>query len=275
MVIFDLDGTLYDDLLYSTAYARVLAAHLPGDLRGAFLRETFPFSDVNRRLRMGRIYDRIEDVLHGHPQLEPGVAVRWEGGSPAPWRRVTNTGGYIGAPGRYLGLGDVWMLVTATALRFGLSPDECLEAMVEVRSWVTVPPPESYREEPFFTAPGEPLRVLVTNAATGHAETILKFLGLDGAFSHCFTEAGKPEGWRRIIPLLEQVTGIPRQQMLAVGDNLLNDVLPVRELGVQAVLVDRYGLYPQHFARDWVIIRSLDTLFPALLPKTWHRLVPS
>ena len=240
-MIFDLDGTLYDDLLYSVAYTRALAAHLPESLRDAFLREAFPFSDVNRRLRMGRIYDRIEDVLLGHPRLEPGVAVGWEGTSASRWRRVADAGGYVGAPGRYLALGDAWMLATATALRFGT----------------------------------EPLRVLVTNATARHAETILGAIGLEGAFSYRVTEAGKPQGWRRIIPWLEQATGVPRDAMLVVGDNLLNDVLPVRELGVQAVLLDRYGLYPRYPARDWAVIRSLEPLFTALAPKAGRRLVPS
>lgn len=273
-MIFDLDGTLYDDLLYSVAYTRALAAHLPESLRDAFLREAFPFSDVNRRLRMGRIYDRIEDVLLGHPRLEPGVVVGWEGTSASRWRPVADAGGYVGAPGRYLALGDAWMLATATALRFGLCPDRCLEAMAAVRSWVAVPPPESYGEEPFFSAT-EPLRVLVTNATARHAETILGAIGLEGAFSHRVTEAGKPQGWRRIIPWLEQATGVPRDAMLVVGDNLLNDVLPVLELGVQAVLLDRYGLYPRYPARDWAVIRSLEPLFTALAPKAGRRLVPS
>ncbi|QBS38404.1 HAD family hydrolase [Thermaerobacter sp. FW80] len=228
-------------MLYSVAYTRALAAHLPESLRDAFLREAFPFSDVNRRLRMGRIYDRIEDVLLGHPRLEPGVVVGWEGTSASRWRPVADAGGYVGAPGRYLALGDAWMLATATALRFGT----------------------------------EPLRVLVTNATARHAETILGAIGLEGAFSHRVTEAGKPQGWRRIIPWLEQTTGVPRDSMLVVGDNLLNDVLPVRELGVQAVLLDRYGLYPRYPARDWAVIRSLEPLFTALAPKAGRRLVPS
>lgn len=275
MVIFDLDGTLYDDLLYSTAYARVLAAHLPSPLRGTFLHETLPFADPNRRFRMGRIYDRVEGVLLGHPQLEPGVASAWDDGSPRPWKRVAEAGGHVGAMGRYLALGDAWMLVTAAALRYGVSTDECLEAMAEVRSWVSVPPPESYRTEGFFRAKDGPLRILVTNASAGHAQAMVEALGLEGAFNHCFTEACKPEGWRRIIPWLEQATGIPRDAMLAVGDNLLNDVLPARHLGVHAVLLDRYGLFQRHSPQDWTVARSLDDVIAALTPQRHPQLARS
>ena len=223
LVIFDLDGTLYDDLLYTTAYARALAARLPVQKRSPFLRDAFPLAPLNRRLRLGMIFDRETDTLLGHPLLAPGSAFSWDGAVRRPWQPA-RPGGHVGAGDRYLTLGDAWTLITAAALRGGLTMEDCVAAMAETRSRVTLPPPESYR----------------------------------------FSEAEKPRGRRRIIPLLERQTGIPRSAMVAIGDNLLIDILPVLEMGVRTLLIDRYGLFTRFRGPGWRCARSLEGALASL-----------
>ncbi|QIA27788.1 HAD family hydrolase [Thermaerobacter sp. PB12/4term] len=263
LVIFDLDGTLYDDLLYTTAYARALAARLPVQKRSPFLRDAFPLAPLNRRLRLGMIYDRETDTLLGHPLLAPGTACSWDGAVRRPWQPA-RPGGHVGAGDRYLTLGDAWTLITAAALRGGLTMEDCVAAMAETRSRVTLPPPESYHRHAFFGRGEEPVRVLVTNAGREHAENMLRHLGLEQAFTYRFSEAEKPRGWRRIIPLLERQTGIPRSAMVAIGDNLLNDILPVLEMGVRPLLIDRYGLFTRFRGPGWRCARSLEEALASL-----------
>lgn len=263
LVFFDLDGTLYDDTLFSTAYACALASRIPAHRRDEFLRDAFAGSPVNRRLRLGRIYDRETDTLLGHPLLEPGVACSWDGESRRPWQPV-RASGHVGSADRYLALGDAWTLVTASALRCGASAADCLEALAEMRSRVDVPPAETHAGHPCFR-PGAPfLRVLVTNGSGPHVEAMLRHLGLEHAFAHRLTAAGKPASWREIIPCLERRTGIPRSAMVAVGDNLLNDVLPVIELGARAVLVDRHDWFARYRCAAWTRGRSLEEALGAL-----------
>lgn len=257
MVLFDLDGTLYDDILYTTAFTCALASRIPTRWQDEFLRDAFTWSPINRRLRLGMIYDRETDTLLGHPLLEPGFACSWDGEERRPWRPVLASG-HVGASGRFLAIGDAWTLITAAALRCGASVDDCVEAMREMRACVALPPPESYSGHSFFRPGVPPVRVLVTNGSRPHAEDMLRHLGLDRAFAHRFTEAGKPASWREIIPYLERQTGIPRSAMVAVGDNLLNDVLPVVEIGARAVIVDRYGLFARYACSAWAHCGSLD-----------------
>lgn len=263
LVFFDLDGTLYDDLLYSSAYACALALRIPTRKRDRFLRDAFAGSPINRHLRLGRIYDRETDTLLGHPLLEPGLASSWDGEQRRSWQPV-QAGGHVGAAGRYLALGDAWTLVTAAGMRCGASPEDCVEALAEVRSRVAVPPARSCSGHPFFRQGAPFLRVLVTNASEPHARVMLRHLDLEDAFAHTLTDAGKPGAWREIITRLEREAGIPRAAMVAVGDNLLNDVLPVVEQGGRAVLVDRHGWFARFRCATWIRCRSLEEALETL-----------
>lgn len=258
LIIFDLDGTLYDDLAYATRYAYILASYLDAEERAVFLRECLATSPENRSWRIGMIYDRETDTLLGHPELKPGVAYSWESREARDWKEV-EADGYVGSENRYLALGDAWMLITVAATRLGATVEDCRQAMNEMGQQ-RQPPVETYRHHSFFTQKQPVRRILVTNSRASFASEMVSQLGLRDSFVLRFTSARKPGSWRDLITQISENTGVSPQSMVAVGDNLINDVLPLVKLGVQAALLDRHSLFTRYTEEQWQTYRSIDAV---------------
>jgi FMN phosphatase YigB (HAD superfamily) len=101
--------------------------------------------------------------------------------------------------------------------------------------------------------------VLMTNSPKPDSEAILEKLGLSMCFQQKIFEAGKPvktvERFRRIA----RTYAVRFDEIISVGDNLLNDIIPARKLGCKTIYIDSHKIGNEESA-DIVVEKLKDSL---------------
>lgn len=104
-------------------------------------------------------------------------------------------------------------------------------------------------------------RVLVTNAPLRGVEHTLGRLGLDPVLDLIVPDAGKPDGWTRVLP---QILGdAPAQGSVSVGDVYRNDIAPLIPTDIATAFIDRFGATGLPATPTWSAA-SFPDLYPAL-----------
>lgn len=241
-VVYDLDGTLYEDSRPFEAYAEQLSRRLPPDRREAFRRDWEASRAGRHPLRAGTWYDPARDwvlYLDGSAVAEAYTMQ----GRPVPrdaWPHAD------ARPLQLVPVGDPWWIAFCLALHHGCSVEAAREAYAATRAWMASPafdpePVPGLREAVLLLRQRGMYQVMATNSPKPDSVALLERLGLAGLFDECLYEAGKPQGLEALVRRLCRERGLPPGEVLAVGDNLLNDVVPAVRLGCRAVWLDRYG----------------------------------
>ncbi|MFO7173424.1 MAG: HAD family hydrolase [Bacillota bacterium] len=250
-VIWDLDGTLYEDTHHFDYYADRLAEALPPERRQAFHEAYRLARDGGHALRVGTLYDTVRDrilTVRGGAVVEVRT---WAGEVLAPevWREDYPAPVAVDHQ-RLYNVGDVWWLCAACAAHFGLSREETLAAFLATREYMTRPefrlsPVPGLAETLAALRRAGVVQVLATNSPRPDSEILLEKLGLAGAFDLCFFETYKPAGMARVLSALTEKYGIPVTAVLGVGDNYLNDLDPIARAGGQTIFIDPHGVGSQ------------------------------
>lgn len=244
-VLFDLDGTLHDDPTAFETYLRALGAGLP---------------DRGRDLR-----DEVAAVLGGtHPGAAPGRfaeperglvvhAPRWVAEEATDWagRPVAlpdDLRGPVRRDGALRYLGDLWQIIGALAAHRGVPQPVLRRAFEAARHHLNDPGTELARLDCLDAlldrvAPGRRL-MLATNTAEPLARPLVARLAVDHRFDLVRFDARKPTGCLELIETARLRWGVTAPQVLVVGDNLWNDLLPPGELGATTVHIDPLGTDP-------------------------------
>ncbi|MBT9283401.1 MAG: HAD family hydrolase [Hydrogenibacillus schlegelii] len=248
LVVFDLDGTLYEETHHFDRYAEEIAARLPDGSREAFWRDYRDAERGRHALRLGRAYDAQADLILAHRRGRVTGAWTWDGRAlpadevarryPEPLRFDRET---------LMNIGDPWWLPIAVAVHYGLGPEPLAEAFLATRAFM--------QSEAFVMRPIPGLRdwidrfrarggktALMTNSPEPDSRTILRKLGLEDAFDALIFWAEKPAKTEGHLLRLLAEFGVRPEEAVSVGDNWPNDIAPARRLGLYTVFVDPYGL---------------------------------
>jgi len=242
VIVFDLDGTLYEDTKHFDYYADCLADELDDNTKQSFFQDLQASRRGEHVLQLGRVYDREKDlILKITSAGEVKKAWNWQGDAlsrsfleqhyPEPINCNMNDMIY---------LGDGWWPPAACAYHYGLeSTENCYQ---KTKDWL------AENDDLLNPLPGlKPALaelanvlelVLATNSDARDTERLLDLLNLQGVFSQRYTSCNKPADSR---PLFQEIINrheIRPAQLLSIGDNYLNDIAPARELGCQTVLID-------------------------------------
>lgn len=246
-VIFDLDGTLYDDTHHFDYYARLLQAALPEARRATFWADYQAACAGRHALRVGRLYDRRRDWVLTCTGGRVTAARTWDGTPvPAPALHRAYTGPVAVDHLDLLNVGDLWWVPAACAAHHGLDPAAQASAFLAVREWMSGPD---------FTLAGTPglretllalgrrgvARVLATNSPQPDSEVLLAKAGLAGTMDRCFFRCNKPAGMAAVVEAVCAAHSLRPPQVLSVGDNYVNDIAPARALGCHTVYLDVHG----------------------------------
>lgn len=246
VVLFDLDGTLHDDPRAVDHYAAALETAIP-------------------RGRGSRLRAEVDAVVEGrHPTLRPGLFVEPERGLvlAAPEWVVCSATDWCGAPvavPRDLGgpvrhdgplryLGDRWQIVAALAVRRG-ADDAALRAAFELaRRFVNERFTDLVRLDCLDglldrLASGRQL-LLATNTSEALGRPLVDRLNLHHPFAMVRFDARKPAGSADLIMEAHNRWGTSAREVMVVGDNLWNDLLPPAEQGCRTVHIDPLGTDP-------------------------------
>ncbi len=241
VVLFDMDGTLYQDFDFHRNYLRYLlrgtdCEDLTEDVvalaDGVLSRGTLPMNRFYRVCRPGRPRSPAELLARLRENMVEEL----------PFARCYREG-----LGDLRFLGDPWEVAVYIAAALG-TPERCGEAaFLRVRAEMEE---TALRADPALLALLEALReryvtVLLSNSPEASAAGFIDRLGLSGAFSHVLYNAGKPMGLFENLRRGPGLAGVRGEQVLSVGDHAFNEIVNVHLAGGRTVWMNPYAPAPQ------------------------------
>lgn len=232
LYIFDLDGTVYEETAHFDVYRDELVKRLAPDKVQDFLADLNLALAGQHPLRLGSSY-HLETGLIRHEK----TVLNWAG-KPIMEHGPTSN---------WIHVEDPWVIYRVIARHYGLAQEQVQAAFVATRT---------YMQSDNFSMKGLPglqeaisaLKqqgchfVLMTNSPEPDSRDILNKLGLANAFDKSIFLAHKEVQARQHLTDLEHQFGLSFNQMVSIGDNFRNEILPALEMGMKAVYIDRYHI---------------------------------
>ena len=243
VAIFDLDGTLYEGDGFVPVYLELLEelGGLDPDLARGELEQIV--GSVHG-LRLGDLYDPATDRVLRAPAWRIVEVTDWDG-TPVDDPRI-GTG--IGYDKEFVYIGDVWQVVRAVAVHHGVDREANQAAFRAVRARINEAADELLDTSSLAPVLAEldrfEYREVMTNTPEDLAQPLVASMGLSDRFHSIRFGVHKPLGLeRRIDELLDEFDLHP-DELLCVGDNYLNDILPTVRAGCRAIWIDPFGAAP-------------------------------
>ncbi|WP_018922361.1 HAD family hydrolase [Salsuginibacillus kocurii] len=262
LVIFDLDGTLYEDTAHFEYYANQLSDKLPEEKRESFWKDYRNMLKGNHPVIVGRVYDAVRDrILVVSPETNQVTRIfNWDGQEldefekyPAPITMDFDN---------FIAIGDGWWPPVAAAKHYGVG--STYDAYSRTKDFMQT------EEFQFADNPGlrEALThlgkkkdlVLITNSQADDVERLLVTLNLSGVFPQIVASAKKPQQTLHHFETLLDQYGINPEEAVSIGDNYLNEIAPAERLGMQAVLIDSANAFEAE-KESTMVVQTLSELF--------------
>lgn len=259
VVIFDMDGTLYQEDTFMERYIRYL---LEGTEHEA---DTEAAISMGKAIRsgehffgLGHFYHLKDDLLV--VRLEDGLArgYAWDGSSVPMRKKVYKFDSIL--DGELLHIGDPWCIAAMFSHKYKLPAMKLNEAFNRVRREMLAAPHRFEVHGGLMQAIGElgvEKRVLMTNTHQASGAEFLEFMRIGHVFDEICCGAGKPAGLDAYLAsLLRQ--GYQADEILSVGDNPWNDLHPAKRIGGRTCFISPY---PSRDAEAWDLrLTTLDEL---------------
>lgn len=248
LVVFDLDGTIYEETHHFDYYAERIAEKLPDVQAQRFWQDYRDSLEGKHTLKIGRAYDALNDRIIAHRRLTPQAVWNWEGAtldrdvwhddySPSLDPRRQNI----------VLIGDQWWLPATVAIHYGISKEKLGQAFLETRAFMQS---DAFPMRPIpglrdwiVTLKKEGTHVaLMTNSPEEDSRAIIDKLGLTELFDTMIFLAEKPLRTEAHLKRLLQISGAAPEEGLSVGDNWQNDIAPAGAIGMKTLLIDSHGL---------------------------------
>ncbi|RIV24709.1 HAD family hydrolase [Alicyclobacillaceae bacterium I2511] len=239
LYIFDLDGTVYEETGQFDVYRDELAKRVSPDKTQKFLADLNQAFTGQHSLKLGSSY-----------HLESGL-IR-QGQTVVDWAGQT----VVENPtSNWIHVGDPWVIYRVAARHYGLSQEQVQAAFAATRTHM------QSDDFPMQGLPGllEAITalkqqgchfVLMTNSPEPDSRDILSKLGLADAFDKAIFLAHKEFQARQHLAELRDLFNLPNHQMVSIGDNFRNEILPALAMGMKAIYIDRYQI-PDRTTGPW------------------------
>lgn len=227
VMIFDLDGTLYQDYKFLKQYLKKMfaATHTEEEVN-QIIQESYDLLTGNKEIKLGFFYDEQLNFF-AYNQLKVSDDVY----------------------GELTYIGDPWSIATYMAKREKLDSDVMKRAFDEVRR-------EMLTHEDKIAVNAalverlqqiDCYKILMTNTALPSGEEFVSYLGLTHCFDEIYYDGKKPNGMQQ---LLQQILdrGYKPEQIMSFGDHPFNDLHPLHALGGYTCLISKY---PHEDATEW------------------------
>ncbi|MEC0268937.1 HAD family hydrolase [Paenibacillus anseongense] len=245
VVLFDLDGTLYQDGTFYKRYLELL------------------FQEGDHAASLDEILEEMDCLLEGKHTSGIGD---WYHPSTDTWSRVTlenpvEPPHQDGNP-RAIYAGDAWSLVSIFTVKHGIGEAKRQEAFQQVRKEMLQGSSSFERHAGLYEAirqlSGVRLKLLLTNSPENTGREFIAALGANELFTDIKYGAGKPAGLEHFMSELMKREGLRPEQILSIGDHAWNDLYPVRQLGGRTAWI---SAYPSSDPSPWdVRLTTLDEL---------------
>ncbi|MCD5325460.1 MULTISPECIES: HAD family hydrolase [Pontibacillus] len=240
LLIFDLDGTLYEDTNHFDHFAYKLKDQLPKEKQEAFLNDYKRVQEGNHPLSIGKVYDAQEDIFWTWDPFTEQLSnpQSWEGKHVQSQTAETFPASTFDFE-RWIAIGDGWWPPYVLALHYGLPIIDCHQAyddtkvdMSSQEGWLTQTP----GLRPFLEEiKKEKTIVLMTNSEATDVDRLLKELNLHDLFDDRITSATKPVQTSEHFHELLKRYKVKPEEAVSVGDNFMNEIAPALQYGMHAV----------------------------------------
>lgn len=268
VIVYDLDGTVYDDNRHFELYAREIQSHLPPEQHDAFWADyAAVVAGHHPALRIGTFYDVDRDLVLYTRAGKVLRAVHWGGSeAPTPVRDQLYPDTVIVDHDRIMNVGDLWWVPSAISAHYGGKAENHALAFLKIREIMSDPSfqvrPIPGFKETVEQLKGKVVQVLATNSPQPDSEAILGKVGLTGLFDRHYFRSNKPGGLKAIFEELAHSYGVPMSAILSVGDNLVNEIAPAMAMGCKTVFIDPHALGGSDDAD--LIVTTMVELIPIL-----------
>ncbi|WP_027409137.1 HAD family hydrolase [Anoxybacteroides tepidamans] len=265
VIVFDLDGTLYEDTHHFDYYAERIEKRLDKEKQALFRHDYETVLSGAHPLKIGTIYDVKHDAILTVDRNDMVVAVyNWDG-TAWPVERVKQQ--YAKRVtvdlDMMLSIGDLWWVPKAIGSHYGLTDQDTYAAFLETRAFMMSPHFTMKR----IAGLAELLQklgrtialVLMTNSPEPDSEAILEKLGLAKLFHQKIFRARKPIDTVKHLKTIAEQFHASYEEMISVGDNWRNDIAPAKQLGCQTIYIDPHQIGTDGSA-DVVVGRITDCL---------------
>ncbi|MEH7123678.1 HAD family hydrolase [Bacillus sp. JJ1773] len=234
-VIFDLDGTLYQDYTFLGRYIQhMLKEQLQKSDLEQVIKEAYSILEGSHPIRIGYYYNRENQKVYAHENLNPTACFSWDGEEYEDGMAENKHLFYIGDP---------WGIAGLYAQKYNVDISKKMMVFDLVRKEMLCEPNKIYRHKALFDAISElnvENKVFMTNTPEPSGSEFVKYLEIEHHFDEYIFDAKKPNGMQlKMEQMLAE--GYEPYEILSVGDNPFNDLYPVKNLGGKTCLISGYS----------------------------------
>lgn len=268
IIVYDLDGTVYDDIRHFELYAREIQSHLPEEVRQPFWQDyQAVVSGTHPALRIGTFFDAEKDLVLELKGGRVRRALHWDGSEIPPLLCRQHYAGAVEPDHRrVMNVGDLWWVPSAVSAHHGGMAENHQRSFLKIRDLMADP---DFQIQPIpglrgavQALKGRVVQVLATNSPQPDSEAILSKVQLLDLLDGFYFQSNKPAGLAGIFRHLSETHKVPLSAILSVGDNLINEIAPAAAMGCQTVFIDPHGLAEAGDAD--LIIGSMTEFLPTL-----------
>ncbi|MFC0523558.1 HAD family hydrolase [Pontibacillus salicampi] len=242
MLIFDLDGTLYEDTKHFDLFAKKLQSKLSEPAKTHFQKDYQLVQTGKHPLSIGKVYDAKEDVIWEWDPFTETLTnpLLWDGSVPEknPYQSTSFSAADFDLK-RWISIGDGWWPPYVLAIHYGLAITDCHasydETKVDMASgegWLTKTPGLASQ---LLQLKQTKTLVLMTNSERSDVERLLAYLGLENLFDSMVTSAMKPVRTKEHFSQLLTTNNMNPDETVSIGDNFMNEIAPALQNEMKAI----------------------------------------
>jgi FMN phosphatase YigB (HAD superfamily) len=262
LLIFDLDGTLYEDTDHFDYYCRLMQQRVADDKKQAFWDTYESMKKGNHPVAIGKVYDIQNDVsVTVDPMTLQVTKVMTFDGEEWPSEKIKKEypRELVYDFERLIAIGDGWWLPYATAMHFGLKQSDTWECYNATKEYMVTDQFNLTKtpglKDALIRLKEEKKLVLLTNSEREDVQRLLNELELAGIFHALHTEGQKPLKTKEKIQAILDEFGVQPQEAMSIGDNFINEIAPALLMGLKAVYIQPNRIEVEH--ENLIVIPTL------------------
>lgn len=252
VLIFDMDGTLYQDYSFMERYiSKMMAGSYPDVEINETVALAYDILEGKKTVKLGFLYDPADLSFFSHQNLKPLVSYDWDGVEMEMAEKEESTLAY---------LGDPWGIAQLMAVKKEIPLEVLKKAFIDVRAEMLT---EAYciiKRTDLFEEIGKlqnKRTILMTNSPLPTGQEFVDFLGIGNVFDEFYFDGKKPHGIKELFSKLLS-EGHQPHEILSIGDHPWNDLHPVHKAGGHTCLISKYEHQDE---TSWsVSVKSIDEL---------------
>ncbi|KQL36455.1 hypothetical protein AN960_17805 [Bacillus sp. FJAT-25509] len=263
VLVFDLDGTLYDGTEHYDYYAKLLANEISPEKRDSFLSDYKKIKDYDHALTIGKIYDSENDLIISLDPitLMPIQVFTWEGQLLSKDELPADYIEKINYELPFIPVGDGWWIPLVASYHYGAKDvfhcyDKTKEYMATKE--FSIPYIKGLKEALEKVKDSKKL-VLLTNSDREDVTRLLKLLNLNELFHLEITDGKKPLETENHFKSIMNKFNVMPNEIVSIGDNFINEISPALKLGMHGVYITNQTT--MQVSDSLLVVKKLEEVF--------------